>query len=422
MTAPHAKPRLLAVPHLYAENISVREIEFARRLTDAFDVFCLKWDDALHVDASSPLGRRARQVGVAVASAVAPRRLERAADGVTYVSVPVLQPILLRRVVGDERAQAAAERRNHRVLESVLRGCEITHALLASEAFGIPESRDVKIFFDIVDWFPEESATPAQLAAIRARLTGIARRADGVFAVSEPLAEKIAAECGIAAVPMPNGADLARLHDVSPAQSEAVRRRWDLDGKFVLGYIGNHGPYTGVDFVIEVFRELRRRMPDAVLLLVGPAEHWRSVLDSTRAEGVIATGSVPPAEISAYFNAIDLGILAQENTAGTTFAFQIKNVEYSACRKFVVSTPLVTWQRLAWPNILLADLRVPDWVAAIERARASRWQPEWDSYVAPYDWRALASRMAAVMLSSPSAAVSGTGTPACASVGAPHAV
>jgi len=398
MTPPNAKPRLLVVPHLYAENICVREIEFARRLTDAFDVFCLKWDDALHVDAASALGRRARQVGVAVASAVAPRRLERAADGVTYVSVPVLQPILLRRIVGDARAQAVAERRNHRVLETVLRECAITHALLASEAFGIPERHNVKVFFDLVDWFPEESATPAQLAAIRARLAEMARRAHAVFAVSEPLAEKIAAECGISAVPVPNGADLARLRGVDRAQIEAVRERWGLRGKYVLGYIGNHGPYTGVDFVVEVFREVRKRMPDAVLLIVGPAEHWRGVLEAVRGEGVIATGGVAPADVAPYFNAIDLGILAQGKTAGTTFAFQIKNVEYSACRKFVVSTPLVTWQRLAWPNVLLADLRVPDWVAAIVRARASRWQPEWDSHVAPYDWRALASRMASVML------------------------
>ncbi len=398
MTPPNAKPRLLVVPHLYAENICVREIEFARRLTDAFDVFCLKWDDALHVDAASALGRRARQVGVAVASAVAPRRLERAADGVTYVSVPVLQPILLRRILGDARAQAVAERRNHRVLETVLRECAITHALLASEAFGIPEQRDVKVFFDLVDWFPEESATPAQLAAIRARLAEMARCAHAVFAVSEPLAEKIAAECGISAVPMPNGADLARLRGVDRAQIEAVRERWGLRGKYVLGYIGNHGPYTGVDFVVEVARAVRKRMPDAVLLIVGPVEHWRGVLEAARGEGVIATGGVAPAEVAAYFNAIDLGILAQGKTAGTTFAFQIKNVEYSACRKFVVSTPLVTWQRLAWPNVLLTPLNVPDWVAAIERARTSRWQPEWDSHVAPYDWRALAARMASVML------------------------
>ncbi len=398
MTSAHPKPRLLVVPHLYAENVSVREIELARRLTTSFEVFCLKWDDALHVDASSALGRRARQVGVAVAAAVAPRRLEPSPDAVTYVNVPVLQPILLRRIVGDARAQAVAQRRNLRVLQNVLRECSVTHLLLASEAFGIPRRREPKLFFDLVDWFPEESSTPAQLAAVRARLQEIARRAQAIFAVSEPLAEKLAAECGIAAVPLPNGADLGRLRRVNDAQIAALRQRWGLQGKFVLGYIGNHGPYTGVDFVVRVLRELRRRMPDAVLFLVGPAEHWRSLLDAARMEGVVAAGPIPPAEIAAYFNAMDVGILAQENTAGTTYAFQIKNVEYSACRKFVVSTPLRTWQRLAWPNVLLADLRVPDWLAAIERARVSRWQPAWDSYVAPYDWSALAARMAGVIL------------------------
>jgi hypothetical protein len=90
---------------------------------------------------------------------------------------------------------------------------------------------------------------------------------------------------------------------------------------------------------------------------------------------VIATGNVAPAEIADYFNAIDIGILAQGKTTGTDFAFQIKVVEYSACRKCVVSTPLLTWQRLAWPNILLAEPNPGAWADAFVQARSMRWQP-----------------------------------------------
>jgi len=49
----HQKPRPLVVLHIYPEDISIREIEFARRLTDRFEAFVLRWHDALYVDASS---------------------------------------------------------------------------------------------------------------------------------------------------------------------------------------------------------------------------------------------------------------------------------------------------------------------------------------------------------------------------------
>jgi len=177
-----------------------------------------------------------------------------------------------------------------------------------------------------------------------------------------------------------------------------LRRSLGLDGKFVIGYVGNLGSYTGVDFLLDAFRAVRQRIPEAALLLVGPAEYWRDRIEAARGEGVIWTGPVAPGEVAEYFNALDVGVLAQEKTLGTELAFQIKVVEYSACRKFVVSTPLLTWERLAWPNVFLAELRIDAWVDALLRACRAEWRPEWDALVAPYDWNALADRIASVML------------------------
>src|SRR4029077_19979930 len=111
------------------------------------------------------------------------------------------------------------------------------------------------------------------------------------------------------------------------------------------------------------------------LLIIGPADTWSSLLEANRTAGVIATGSVAPAEIAEYFNAIDMGILAQGQSTGTDFAFQIKVVEYSACRKCVVSTPLLNWQRLAWPNVILTKANVQAWADALVQARAMSWEP-----------------------------------------------
>ncbi len=116
---------------------------------------------------------------------------------------------------------------------------------------------------------------------------------------------------------------------------------------------------------------------------------------------MIATGGVLPAEVSTYFNALDVGVLAQGITTGTDFAFQIKVVEYSACRKVVVSTPLETWKRLAWPNVLLAEPDPVSWAEALVRARSMTWQPEWDRFVEPYDWSILANRIADALLAAP---------------------
>ena len=393
------KPRLLVVPHIYADDIAVREIELARRLTARFDVFLLKWRDALHVDSSSALLRRARQFATAVRAALRRPRVEQAPDGTTLVEVPVLQPILLHRLFGAERAMAVAQERNHRTLLSVLHDFQITHVLLASELFGVERTLGVKTFFDIVDWFPEEGMSVTRLEAVRARLRGMAQKMDGVFAVSDPLCDKLERDCGIRAIPLPNGADLDRLRGVDPAQVHALRSRLGLDGKYVIGYIGNHGNYTGVDLVVNAFLAARARLPQAALLIVGPAQCWQGILDAHRADGVIATGPVPPGEIATYFNALDLGILAQGKSSGTEFAFQLKVVEYTACRKCVVSTPLCTWQRLRWPNVFLIEPEPAAWADAFVRAATTRWQPEWDTLAEPYDWSVLGEKVAAALLS-----------------------
>jgi glycosyltransferase involved in cell wall biosynthesis len=220
-----------------------------------------------------------------------------------------------------------------------------------------------------------------------------------MFAVSEPLCEKLEREWGLHAQPLPNGADIARLRSVSPAKVSALRRRLGIESEFAIGYIGNHGSFTGVDLAVNAFLAARSRIPKAKLLIIGPADSWSRLLEAHRNEGVIATGGVAPAEIAEYFNAIDLGILAQGKTTGTDFAFQIKAVEYSACRKCVVSTPLLTWQRLAWPNVLLAEPKPAAWADAFVQACSMSWQPAWDRIVEEYDWQALADSAAKTMLS-----------------------
>ncbi|HWZ99901.1 MAG TPA: glycosyltransferase [Candidatus Dormibacteraeota bacterium] len=396
--SPKEKPRLLVVPHIYAEDISIREIEFAQRLADRFEVFVLKWSDALHVDASSPFRRRIKQFSVAARSAFHPTKVLSLRNDFTLIELPAWQPILLHRFLGPARALEFCKSRNRSALAPVIKACKITHILYASELFGADRHPGVRSAFDVVDWFPENEVSAQRLDEIRANLRSVAARVDALFAVSEPLCEKLSRECGISALPLPNGADLAKLRSVSQEKIRALRTRLGLENKFVIGYIGNHGPFTGVDLVVNAFLAARSRLPNAVLLIVGPAHHWQSLLDANRENDVIATGGVPPSEIAVYFNVLDAGVLAQGITTGTDFAFQIKVVEYSACRKIVVSTPLETWKRLAWPNVILAEPNPAAWADAFVQSSNLSWQPDWDRFVEPYDWSILSARIADALL------------------------
>lgn len=392
------KPRLLVVPHIYAEDISIRELEFARRLASHFDVFALKWRDALHVDSTSALTRRLKQFSVAASSAFHAHKVLPFRNDFTPIEVPVWQPILLHRLLGPARALAFCQSRNRSAFVSVLKSHQITHALFAAELFGTERIPQIRMAFDVVDWFPEHEHSPARLTEVRANLRRIAANMDVLFAVSEPLCEKLARECAVSALPLPNGADISRIRSVPGEKIRALRAKLGLENKFVIGYIGNHGPFTGVDLVVNAFLLARNRLPNAALLIVGPAHHWQSLLEANRANGVIATGSVPPSDIAAYFNALDVGVLAQGITTGTDFAFQIKVVEYSACRKIVVSTPLETWRRLRWPNVLLAEPNAASWADAFVQARSLTWHADWDRFVEPYDWSILSNRIADALL------------------------
>ncbi len=395
------KPRLLVVPHIYADDIAVRGIELARRLTSNFEVFVLKWRDALHVESKSVFSRRVKQAGVAMRAALRPRSQFQESDGPCIIEVPVWQPLLLQKLVGVRTALSVCRLRNRGTLRSVVRDFQITHLLLANQLFDVERLPGVRTFYDVVDWFPEERVSSAELERIRDDFRAISKQVDGIFAVSKPLSEKFERDWGLQTIPLPNGADITRLRCVSPLRVSALRRKLGIEDEFAIGYIGNHGSFTGVDLAVNAFLAARSRIPKAKLLIIGPADTWSRLLQAHRGQGVIATGNVAPAEIAEYFNAIDIGIVAKGRTTGTDFAFQIKVVEYSACRKCVVSTPLLTWQRLAWPNILLAEPQPAAWADAFVRARSMSWQPAWDRIVEEYDWQTLADSAAKVMLSAP---------------------
>jgi phosphatidylinositol alpha-1,6-mannosyltransferase len=100
------------------------------------------------------------------------------------------------------------------------------------------------------------------------------------------------------------GVDVGTYHpDVDGAE---VRRRYGLGDRPVIVCVSRLVPRKGQDALIRALPAIRRRVPDAVLLLVsgGP---YRSTLHRLAAEApVVFTGSVPWAELPAHYAAGDV--------------------------------------------------------------------------------------------------------------------
>jgi len=88
------------VPHVYAENISVREIEFARRLNAPFRCLLPGMEGRVARRYRKRASAQVEAILDSAGSVFSRQDLRPAGDGVTYVTAPVLQAILLQRAIG----------------------------------------------------------------------------------------------------------------------------------------------------------------------------------------------------------------------------------------------------------------------------------------------------------------------------------
>jgi glycosyltransferase involved in cell wall biosynthesis len=164
---------------------------------------------------------------------------------------------------------------------------------------------------------------------------------------------------------IPNAAPVAAIRATPGASVATIREKYELEGKFTIGFIANHTmPFDGMERLVRGFVIARQTRPALRLLIVGPG--GERALKYGADNGVIVAGAVPPEEVGAWFLACDAGAHPQDLSPVTHDAMALNVLEFSASGKPVLSNPLREFQRLALPNIRFTrDDSVQAWAEAL---------------------------------------------------------
>ncbi len=155
----------------------------------------------------------------------------------------------------------------------------------------------------------------------------LARRADGLIAVSRPCAEESRGFPGPIRI-IPNGVD---IDEFKPLPAERERLRADLGfaaEDIVLGYAGRLHTTKGIPLLLDLFEQLHRENPKLKLLLAGPGP-LRSAIEK---RVVASPGSIrllepqPFDKVATLLDALDVFALPSRGEA-----FGISLLEAMAC-------------------------------------------------------------------------------------------
>lgn len=140
---------------------------------------------------------------------------------------------------------------------------------------------------------------------------------------------------------VPNGVDTERFR---PGAGGDVRERHELGDGPVLLYVGRVAPEKEVPFLLESFPAVRRRWPDARLLVVGTGPALAGCAEWVRRhelqDRIHLVGFVPDDELPAYYAASDvLAVASRFETQGLV-----------ALESMAVGTPPVTVDYRPFPE------------------------------------------------------------------------
>lgn len=114
------KEAILVIPHAYSKTAKIRAVELAHGLSQNYNVYCQKWNDIVHVNDNNLLLRSIKKIMYGIYS-LKPTVTVSQDKGINYIELPLLQPALFHKIIGEHFAWEIARHINSRILKAVLK-------------------------------------------------------------------------------------------------------------------------------------------------------------------------------------------------------------------------------------------------------------------------------------------------------------
>lgn len=138
---------------------------------------------------------------------------------------------------------------------------------------------------------------------------------------------------------------------VDDRQIKAIKTKYQLDGKSIIGFVGSIFPHHGVDILIDAFALVAKQFPNAILMIVGDG----SIMDELKArarkneieEKVCFAGKHDHKEVFNFIALMDMCVMAKSNWYGSP----IKIFEYGAMHKPIIAPNTVPVKDVMQDNV-----------------------------------------------------------------------
>ena len=215
--------------------------------------------------------------------------------------------------------------------------------------------------------------------------TAALRRAEAVTTICDGLRDDIVRR-GIAAdkvTVIPNGVDVGVFRPGRPPDAGRLAAM-GLEGCAVLGFFGSFYGYEGLDILIEALPAIRKEVPNVKLVLAGGGpedSNLRARVAELGLEDVtVFCGRVPHAEISDYYDLVDVFVFPRRSIRLTELVTPLKPLEAMAQERIVLASDVGGHRELVQDGVTGFLFRSDDPGALADKViDVLRRRAEWDA-------------------------------------------
>lgn len=220
----------------------------------------------------------------------------------------------------------------------------IIPAIRVGKRLGIPVVYEIRAFWEdaAVD-HGTTSEGSLRYRATKAVETWALRRVDHAFTICEGLRRDIVGR-GIPeskVTVIPNAVDVENFR-LSGEPDPELRVQLGLEDATVLGFVGSFYAYEGLDLLLDAFPAMLARRPELRILLVGGGPQETNLKARAArlgiADRIVFTGRVPHAEVSRYYDQIDLLVYPRHSMRLTELVTPLKPLEAMAQGRLFVAS------------------------------------------------------------------------------------